>query len=780
MFERFLIFALLVSAAVAMPARGHSDIGWTRTETANFEFVGNAPEASIRIVADRLERFRYALGSVLPLPKSTRKTRVIVFRDSASFRSFKPLRPDGTADDSVVGLFVAGEDLNSIAIASDNLEFGTVFHEYVHEVVAANFGSGRIPPWLNEGLATYFQTFQMTGERSATFGTPRPEYLALLNSSPLIPWGEFFALDNFTLHRDSANLRPVFYAQAWALAAYLVNHNGPIQNANSTLVNPSSLKAALEKLDRSKLGESLLSVGSGTAMRVDLVAARPLDRAISVPLSEASANAILGDLLYRQRNPIAESYLRKSIELDEKLAAPYTTLGQLRMRELKFREAKTLLERSIALDSKNYLSHFYYAFLLLRENLDEAAMLQPMKPEVATQIRNAVSRSIGMNGDFAEAHYLLATVEFSSGDTTAAESAIRRAVGLRPGDQNYSLLLARILLRQERVPEAVAIAEPISSVPAEARHRADARAILKDAGELLRAKRSVGEVRELHLTGGRKLEILQYRDLTPERLERIDRDRDIYNYNVMIDRPAADESYVLGYVDRIDCIDERIEFQIKSGSERLTLSTKKFDDVRFRVAIPGTRSFAFRCGTRLPNDLAVIIYKAAGRRSTSRGGELKAMTFVPPDFEYWTTQQMQNAPYYVVEGRPASDLSENDSIAANEREAMEREMRETQIRDIEERLRPPQDGEQRVVGIPEKVECASGRMNLAVKVGDANRVFSTAIAKLFEIQSFNPGAQLLEVGCLAQLPPFPAVITFKTAGNELVSVEFVPAFFKLH
>ena len=56
MFERFLIFALLVSAAVAMPARGHSDIGWTRTETANFEFVGNAPEASIRIVADRLER----------------------------------------------------------------------------------------------------------------------------------------------------------------------------------------------------------------------------------------------------------------------------------------------------------------------------------------------------------------------------------------------------------------------------------------------------------------------------------------------------------------------------------------------------------------------------------------------------------------------------------------------------------------------------------------------------------------------------------------------------
>ena len=70
-------------------------------------------------------------------------------------------------------------------------------------------------------------------------------------------------------------------------------------------------------------------------------------------------------------------------------------------------------------------------------------------------------------------------------------------------------------------------------------------------------------------------------------------------------------------------------------------------------------------------------------------------------------------------------------------------------------------------------------MNITFKVGDSLRTFSTAIAKPFEVQAFNPDAQLVEVGCRADLPPVPAVITFMKADNELVSVEFVPAWFRL-
>lgn len=774
MSRRLAILASLMCSTFAVLASPRADVatGWTRIETENFEFVGNADEASIRTIADRLERFRSALRKVLVIPDPASKTRVIVFKDSESFRSFKPLKSDGTPDDKVLGLFVAGDDVNTIAIAADSLDLGTIYHEFVHDVVAAGYGSTQVPPWLNEGLASYFQTFQMPDEKTATFGSPRGEYLVLLRTSPLIPWDEFFAIDNFTLHRDALNVRPIFYPQAWALASFLMDQ------LPGKVVDPALIVSELSKIERSRLNETLNNVATAGSMlrRVDLPDTRPPHPMSSTPINEASAKAMLGDLLYRQRNSAAETYLREALDLDPKLAAAYTTLGQLRLRGRKFAEAKAFLEKAIALDSRNHLSHFHYAFLLLRENLDEAAMLRPLNPEAASKIREAVARSITLNGAFAESHYLLATVEFSSGDVAVAETAIRRAVSLKPGNQNYSLLLAQVLLRQERISDAVTIAERLAAKPSEARIKAEANAILKNADELAKAKRAATDEPQIRFAGYRTPVIVQYRDLTPEQVAKIDRDREIFNYNVLIDRPVTGESHVVGFIERIDCVNERLEFRIRSGASRLSLSTRKFDDVRFRVAVPGTRSFAFRCGTRLPTDLAVIVFKP-GRSTVT--GELRAITFVPKDFEYRSSEELFASTHYIVEGRPTQDISQNEATAAKEREAMEREMRETQIRDIEERLRQPADGEERTIGIAEKLECVGGRMNVSFKVADSTRGFSTAITKPFEIQSFNSETAIVEIGCRAQFPSVPAIITYRKADNELISVEFVPAWFKL-
>lgn len=772
MLKRLAIFAALLFGLAAF-VRADVAVGWTRIETENFEFAGNADEASMRTVAERLERFRAALSKVLVIRGSASRTRVIVFKDAASFRAFKPVRADGSPDEKVLGLFVAGDDANTIAVAADNVDLGTVYHEYVHDVVSASFGIEHVPPWLNEGLASYFQTFQMPDEKTATFGSPRPEYQALLRTMPLIPWDEFFTLDNFTLHRDAAGSRPIFYAQAWALTSYLAA--SVEQPFHKGIISPGSLVAALNTADRTKLTEFIAVAGTEPAMRrIDLVGSPPLYRVISTTVTEANANAILGDLLYRQRNARAEAFLKRATELDPKLAAPYTTLGRLRLQDRKFAEAKAFLEKAIALDSRDHLSHFAYAFLLLRENLDEAAMLRPLVPATAAKIRDAVTRSIALNASFAESHYLLATVEFSSGDVTVAESAIRKAVSLKPGDQDYSLLLSQVLIRQEKADEAMRLALILAARPENARIKAEAQAVVKNADELIGAKRAVSD--QVILAGSRPPVVVKYGELSPEQLTKIDRNREVYNYNVLIDRPGTGESHAVGYIDRIDCIGDRIEFRIKSGASRLSLSTRKFDDVRFRVAVPGTRSFAFRCGTRLPEDLAVIVFKPG--RSTS-SGEIRAITFVPKDFEYRTTEELLTTTHYIVEGRPAQDISQNEATSAKEREAMESEMRETQIRDIEERLRQQADGEERAIGIPEKLECVGGRMNASFRMGGTSRRFSTAIIKPFELQSFNPEAQLVEVGCRAQLPSVSAVITYRKADNELISVEFVPAWFKL-
>lgn len=772
---RLLILLLVLQVSTALAVSETSVNTWTRIETQNFEFVGDAPEVAIRDTAERLERFREALSRVLPIGARSAKTRVILFKDAVSFKPFKPLRPDGTVDERVRGLLVTGEDINCIALSADNLELGTIFHEYVHDVIATEFGDAQVPAWLNEGLATYFQNFQMADDKTATFGTPRLEFVALLRTSPLISWDEFFALDNFTLHRESIDQRPVFYAQAWALTSYLVS----LSEDTGKPINLSSLTSAASRLDRMTLGEKLGFAATPKAARsVKFVGTSPIVQVSTTPVAEAEFSSVLADLSFRLRKTHTEAYLRRASEMDTKLASPFVTLGQLRLRERKFDEAKAAFEKAITLDSRNYLAHYYHAFLLYQENLDEAAILRPLKPETARSIVDSLNRSIVLKSEFAQSHYLLGTIELASGNLPAAETAMRRAVGLKPGKANYSLQLARILLRQERVNDAIAITQPLASQSGDSRTATEAKAILANANELLMAKAAVDRGRQLEFRGARPLEILRYSDLTPEQVAKIDRDRENYNHNVLVERPGATDGHTVGFVDRVECVDDRIEFKIRFGMNRLTLTARKFDDVRYRVVVPGTRSYAFRCGSRFANDLALIVYKSsAGKPSIA--GEVLAITFVPSDFEFLSAQQLRDAPYYVVEGRPSGDISQNEAISVKEREEMEREMRETQLRDIEERLRQPQVGEERIIGTPEKMECRAGRMNVSVKAGDASRVFSTPISKPFEIQSFNSGAQLIETGCLAQLPSLPAVITFKTAGSELISVEFVPAYFKL-
>src|SRR5688572_9884549 len=98
----FLFSGISVQAAEA----------WLRVETTNFEVVGNAQEAEVRSVADRLERFREAISKMMTVRQGSVKTRVVVFKDVASFRPFKPKRADGSVDDLASGFFQSGDDVN--------------------------------------------------------------------------------------------------------------------------------------------------------------------------------------------------------------------------------------------------------------------------------------------------------------------------------------------------------------------------------------------------------------------------------------------------------------------------------------------------------------------------------------------------------------------------------------------------------------------------------------------------------------------------------------------
>ncbi len=57
----------------------------------------------------------------------------------------------------------------------------------------------------------------------------------------------------------------------------------------------------------------------------------------------------------------AEKYLTNALALDANSVPANTSYGLVKMRQRKFAEAKTFLEKAIAGDAKNHYAHYNYA-----------------------------------------------------------------------------------------------------------------------------------------------------------------------------------------------------------------------------------------------------------------------------------------------------------------------------------------------------------------------------------------------------------------------------------
>ena len=764
-----LTVVLLCSSATASAA----DL-WLRVESANFEVVGNAAEADIKAVADRLERFREAISKVISVKPNAVKTRVVVFKDDASFRAFKPKRPDGTPDDLVAGLFQPGEDVNYIAVPAGGADLSTIYHEYTHDVLNASFGRTEIPAWLNEGLAEYFQTFRIVNERTALIGEAPRTHISLLQRGPLIPWDEFFSVDNYSLQERGAHSRTLFYAQAWAVIRHVVE-----TATEKNGLDPKEIQEQIRKSDRKQLDAAVKGLITAQAAPV-MVNLGATAETTAAPISEPRANAYLGDLLYHLKEyRDAETYLKAALAADPKLAAANASLGMVNLRQRKFAEAKRFLEAAVAGDADNHIVHYYYAYLLTRENMNEAGLVTSFPPQTAGNIRESLRRAIRLNDGYAESYRLLAfTALVTNEGLDEALAGLIKAESLRPGDTEIGLMLPQILLRQEKAAEARMAAGKVFRSTTDAKAKKEAAELIKAADELAASAR---RGRQIVIGGTQEPIIYQRKDLTDEQMAKLEEERVINNVNLLIERPQAGERQAVGRFGKIACIEDRIVYSFKTDEGELKLSGRRFDDLRLKVLIEGTQTFAFRCDARLTEELAAITYRPSNRPGAVSNGELLSIAFVPRSFKLRTLEEIARAPQIIVQGGPSTDLGENERAAARQRAEMERVMRETQIRDIEDRLRHAAPDEVRVLAKPEKMECVAGRMVLTANGPEGAMAFSAAIAERFEVHSFNSEAGIVEVGCRSQLPSLPAVITFRRNGNdrELVAVEFVPSYFKL-
>jgi len=655
------LFALicLLLAAQAAPAKDT----WTSVRSKNFFLIGNASEKDIRQVATRLEQFRDAFSRLFagasfnsPVP-----TTVVVFKSDSSYKPFKPV-VDGKVDD-VAGYFQPGEDVNYITLTSERRAedpFAVIYHEYVHQLVANTLGRGGVPPWFNEGLAEYYSTFEVRDDRKVVLGNLIARHLQLLRQSKLIPLKQLLEVNDYSLDRNKQEAKWVFYAESWALVHYLIQGNGgsrlPQLNsflglfAKNTPTEQAFAEAfqtdipTMEKeLRRYVEGHSFMgqiaTFEQKLAFDSDMRAA---------PLTDAEAEGYLGDLLLHTNRPEdASARLEHALQLDPNLSAARASLGMARLRQKRFDEAKEQLRQAVAAGAQNYLAHYYYAYALSREGMDETGRVRGYDAETLRAMRGSLLKSIELRPDFPESYHLLAFVDLVTGDKLdEGVQLLARARSLSPGNERFAFVLAQLYLRQENYEAARKTLEPLAHDNADPQMRANAQSLLASIETVQEQAARYKAAREAYEKGGGDAggppRLMRRGDgdasagAQGRQADRSDEElaSDAFSsaLNDALRTPLAGETRARGVLTRIECSARGIVFVVRVGESLLRLSVKSFDEVHIMAFTPEAGG-ELTCGPRKTESPVVVTYRAAPDARAKTDGAITALEFVPANFQ---------------------------------------------------------------------------------------------------------------------------------------------------
>jgi tetratricopeptide (TPR) repeat protein len=611
--------ALLLSPLAGLPATAAAS-KWTRLRTPTFTLIGDQGERPLRKVAERLEQFREVFGRVFPNTRQSLPAPIVVhvFGSQRAYQPFMPLFNGKRVD--VAGYFQPGSANDFITLNTERGEDGypVIFHEYVHLLVGLALAD--VPVWFNEGLAEYYSTYEMFGEREATLGRFKEDHVLALRER-FIPLKELLAVDHRSPMYNEGDRRGIFYAESWALVHYLLIGSPQRKGQLATFLEkygdgrPTAdavreafgvAEADLEKELRTYVQKSVYQ-----AYRVRFNDKVTIDKdwTIDQP-SDADAQAALADLLLAIRRPEdAAARAQAALEQVPNHARAQAVLARVRASQGKGPEALALMDRAVvAAADTDYLPAFYQAALLLRGEGDVPATTTQEAADKAVTLLQRVTR---LKPTFAEGHGLLAYALLVADDAKAAMPEALTAFKLSPRHE-YALFHARARVRL--LDQGAR--EPLQALAA----RASADWIRQDAVRLLdyldQAKKGpprqppppgVGAPAETALTVG------------PPRLIPVFRET------------QAGEVREFGTFERVECTRDGLIFSLKTPGGMRRLSTKAFDQVEFltyRPEPPGQVG----CGVRPKPERVYFTYRA-GNGLAGAEGVVVAIELLADDFE---------------------------------------------------------------------------------------------------------------------------------------------------
>lgn len=609
---------------------------WLSLRSKNFLLICNTSEKQMRLVGTRLEQFREVFAQLFPKAVHTTlvPTTVIVFKSDDSYRPFKP-------NANTAGYFQAGPDVNYITLTTElrgeRDPFTVIFHEYTHLLI--NNTSPNVPLWFNEGLAEYYSTLKIGDDIKVVLGTPISNHVYLLRENKMLPLRTLFKVDEKSPYYNERDKQSVFYAESWALMHYLIlgkegqrrpqmgnflklmAANVPLEQAFQQAFAMSF--ESMEKELREYIRHDRYPVMTGQ-FKSKLVVETDMQAA---PISEAEAQAYLGDLLLHSNRADSEGYLQKSLALDPNLPMANASMAMLRLREGKTAQAQQMLER-VAANSQNYLIHYYYAYALSREGQGDSDLVYGFASEAAAKMRAELKRAIELRPDFLESHSLLGFINLvTNTDIDDSIEMIKRALMTAPGKANLVFTLAQLHMRKENYKDARPLLEQLGG-GSEAGVRQQAKAMLERL-ELM--EEQLARYRAASAAQGSRSSATSptVSQGAPEVPTNVDPS---YYLREALRKPGDGETQVQGLLERIDCDAKGIIFIVRVGGQILQLRTDSFDTLNL-TSFSADAGNEISCGPRKPGNDVIVCYVAGSDSRKKVDGTLRSVEFVPKDFQ---------------------------------------------------------------------------------------------------------------------------------------------------
>lgn len=608
---------------------------WLRVETPNFIVYGNAGERAVRDVASDFERFREAMGRLLPgaLTRTAVPTVVVVFDTRRAYEPYRPMFNGKRID--LGGAFLAMEDENLVTLTIEDRAqaLRTIFHEYSH-LITANV-THEMPAWASEGLAEYYSTFELTANgREATLGQIILPHLQRLNDDRLLTLAELLGVRHDSPMYNEGSRRSVFYAESWALVHMLVagepNRSAEFAKYLQAAATGASAEAAWHDAFGAydPIGDLRRYVSRNSfrarLYKFDEKVDRLQEPAIKV--STAEAEAALCDILRRTDGlDAAGERLEKAAGLDPPSPRARALLGVIRIEQQRDDEARTHL---MAVASTEDWFVQYRVASGLRRLIEFGEASSPI--ELVAAARRALETVLTARPELPHALAMQAEIgRATRTDLPKALAAIRRARTLAPGRDSYAFIEAHIQTELGQFSAARDVLGPMMSPAFPPQTRDHARTLMAN---VVRAEQA--SARQQARSGERAAAEAGDRG-TAEAGDRgaAQAERPADNRVLVPEyRPVgAGEQRTEGTLERIECIRDGVVLHVRSGDRTLRFHARALDAIQFLTYRDDLKG-SVACGPRTPPDRVYVTSLAAAATAlAARGpdGQAVAVEFLP-------------------------------------------------------------------------------------------------------------------------------------------------------